>query len=298
MDIEAIKEIDGRKYRTAIQCKRYVNIAKRDIEELVEKVKNAGSPPHQLLLILSCDFSKKHHDYLRELATTAGIVDVKIWTASTIEAMLYKDFKDLLFVYFGVRIEQKQRDNAAAVRYANRMEKKMTKDFLRKGWFTENPNRMQALCDSTMKFITSRAIIRSIDDTEYPTVSDTSQWYREHLYDFYHNGLEIWISAASGHYAIIDEQGMWEPVPYHDERLKSPRYNSVRVKVIGRIRYTDIVDYKIDGDNYYNEPHIYCRFNDNNEPYEEIYYKTGGNPEKSIPDWELPKEKRTSFPKG
>lgn len=298
VDIEAIKEIDGHEYLTAVQCKRFIRITKSDLDKIVGKVKSYGKPVHRLLLIVSCDFSKANLEYLKSIAHEAGIIEVKVWAASVIETLLYKDFKDLLFVYFGVRLDSKTRDNAAAIRYAVKMEKRMHKDFIDHK-FLKTPDNWKVLrFDRSSRFISSRAIIRSVDDTEYPSVTDTSAWYREHLYDFYHNGLEIWIAAAAGHDVIMDESGAWEPLrDWNDPRKNDPRYQIIRAKLIGRIPFTGIIEYKIDGDSYYNDPHIFCRFNEERHPYEELYYKTAGDPSKEIPDWELDKDKRTVFPK-
>ncbi len=42
---------------------------------------------------------------------------------------------------------------------------------------------------------------------------------------------------------------------------------------IGRIPFSMIVDYDIEGDEYYPYPHIYCNFGYNGRPYESYIYR-------------------------
>jgi hypothetical protein len=59
--------------------------------------------------------------------------------------------------------------------------------------------------------------------------------------------------------------------------------------------YHNIVDFNVDGDEYFSDPHLFCKFDIDGMPYEEIYYKSLCNPKKEIPNWDLDKSKRIDF---
>lgn len=79
--------------------------------------------PDRLLIIVSCDVTKSVYQYLKDYSTENGVEDSELWTASVLEAKLYNEYKDLLFVYFGIQIGEKQSSNAAKIKASLRMEK-------------------------------------------------------------------------------------------------------------------------------------------------------------------------------
>ena len=71
----------------------------------------------------------------------------------------------------------------------------------------------------------------------------------------------------------------------YDEVFDQIDFKRIKVWVIGRIPYQLISAYDLDGDEYYTEPHFYCSFVNNGEPYEEIIYRgVGGD---MVYDWPL-----------
>lgn len=50
-----------------------------------------------------------------------------------------------------------------------------------------------------------------------------------------------------------------------------PTGDLVKVIKVGQINFADIVDYDIDGDEYYICPHLFCRFKNKGTPFENIY---------------------------
>lgn len=153
--------------------------------------------------------------------------------------------------------------------------------------------RTQGITHPYEKFQHSRIIIRSLDDSSYPNVDESpgiSSWFRVNPYDFYHNGIEIILHVD---YAIVDEDGRWCPVRY-DEEFDRNAFKRIKVWVIGRIPYRFISTYDLDGDEYYNEPHLYCSFGNNGEPYEEIIYRTVGD--ETDYDWTLDESRRLPNP--
>lgn len=297
IDIQGIEITDDIEKTWFVQCKRYSKITKRDVETIVDEAIKNGIPD-KLLLITSADISKGNSELFAQICQMNKILDFDIWSASDLETMLYNENKDLLFIYFGINIQATKDSNESRIKNSIRMGKRMQKDFINHSYMKDNFEKV--LHNPSLKFISDRVIIHSTHDTEYPAgetpKGQISSWFRVYLYDFYHNGIEVWLGATLGYKAIFDSNGHWEPVNCFDNRLKSDLYKAIDVKMIGRIPFYNIVDYKINGDEYYQEPHIYCRFEFNGEPYEKIYYRQYGKPDERIPDYELDEEKKVTFP--
>lgn len=298
VDILAIQKGDIQDIVWCIQCKRYTNIVKSDFTEIIDKIAENPSIPDKLLVIVSCDVSKTLYEYFKDYSQKIGIKSIELWTASVIEAKLYKEYKDLLFVYFGIRIENSRQNNVTKIKQSLRMEKKVSKELIDHKALKEKHFKL-FMYEPYYKFIAREVYIRSVDDVSYPEIDDTavgiSSWFKTYFYDLYHNGIEFWLDAGIGTHVIIDENGYWEPISYFDERKNDPKFKHIRAMAIGRIPYYHIVDFKIDGDEYFSDPHIFCKFDIDGMPYEEIYYKSVGNPKKEIPNWDLDREKRTVF---
>ncbi|GLU54663.1 restriction endonuclease [Dyadobacter frigoris] len=301
VDIFAIQNLEGKEKIWFIQCKRFIRIGKADITDIVDKVAMNVALPDKLLVIVACDVSRNLHQYLKDYSSEKGISEVEIWTASVLEAKLYKDYKDLLFVYFGVRVEKKTQDNATRIKYSLRMKKRVEKELIDHEYLKKNRTPDLLSFKPYAKFITHKVFIRSVDDTSYPDSDETpdgkiSPWFRTFFYDTYHNGIEFWLNVAMSTPIIMDEHGFWEPLSHDDKRRNSPKYKTFYAIQIGRIPYHHIVEILRDGDEYFSEPHLFCKFDIQEMPYEEIYYKTEGDPERKIPDWDLDKTLRTEFP--
>lgn len=120
---------------------------------------------------------------------------------------------------------------------------------------------------------TERVLIHSIDDTKYPVVDSEgpriSSWFRAEFYDLYHNGVEFRLTLQS---VLLGPDGQWTPRPWNDKRDFS-KLQQINAWVNGCIPYRNIVEIDPDGDEYYSEPRLYCRFAEAGEPYEEIRYR-------------------------
>lgn len=298
VDILATQKDDVQEKVWYIQCKRYNSITKNNLTEIIDKVVENPSLPDKLLIIVSCDVSRTLYQYLKDYSLEKGINEIELWTASILEAKLYKDYKDLLFVYFGINIENKTQNNVVKIKQSLRMKKKVSKELLDHKALKERHFTL-FLYEPYYKFIAREVYIRSVDDTSYPEIDDLSEgissWFKTYFYDLYHNGIEFWLDAGIGTIVIMDENGYWEPISYYDERKNDPQFKVVRAMAIGRIPYNNIVDFNVDGDEYFSDPHLFCKFDIDGMPYEEIYYKSLGNPKKEIPNWDLDKSKRIDF---
>jgi hypothetical protein len=124
-----------------------------------------------------------------------------------------------------------------------------------------------------------------------------SSWVREHFYDLSSEGVEIWLGAAMGTKIIMDKDGFWEILAnYEDPRQEDPIYKSARIMIIGVIPYFNIVDYRKNGDEIYNEPHLFCHFDFEGTPFSKIKYKIYFDEKAELPTYNLEMAKKTKFP--
>lgn len=135
----------------------------------------------------------------------------------------------------------------------------------------------------------SNIIVRSIHDTKYPEVdtsSGISSWFRVEPFDFYHSGIDLIITMQR---AIINREDEWKIIDY-DDKYDQGRFWDRNIWVIGQLPYGNILAYDLKGDEFYNEPHLYCLFAYNGTPYEKIKYAVVGGADDY--DWSLDVSKR------
>lgn len=284
-----------------IQCKRHADIYKKDITDIVNKVSENDTIPHKLLVIVACDVSRETQEYLKKYSLEKGITETELWTASILEDKLYKDYKDLLFVYFGLRLENRRKDNTAKIKHSLRMEKRVQKELIDH----KNLKQYKSIQDFQLlskepwrKFISDKVYIRSIDDNTYRNREESktgqiSPWFQTFFYDTYHNGIEFWLDACLGTEVVIDKNNFWEILHYSDSRIENSQYKIIPVRMIGKIPYHHIVDFKANGDEYSSEPHLFCKFDIDGMPYEEVCYRYYNG----VFWTNLDEDKKTTFPK-
>ena len=95
------------------------------------------------------------------------------------------------------------------------------------------------------------------------------------MYDFYDRGILIWDDATLGTTARLNnETEEWFIESYHEskEELKDNE-ERLCIRTLGLLPYTNIVHWK-DGDEYYNDYHLYCKYYGILEsPFEAIEYR-------------------------
>ena len=82
------------------------------------------------------------------------------------------------------------------------------------------------------------------------------------IWDFYHNGLEFIIGID---YGVMDSEGHWSVIKYN-QSFDETKFKLIKMFCLARIPFGNIVDVDLIGDEYYPQPHIYCRFADGGEP--------------------------------
>jgi len=276
IDLHAVETLeDGVNRRWAIQCKRYSAFRKPDATSVIDAIIKREIPD-VILLILGCDPTKKVIEHYIEYAKKCGIAEPRIWTASTLEAILYNQRKDLLFAYFGISLSREMKTKERQIKHCITLKKQMARDFLKnKGMGYKAEELDEILINPSKKFDSREVIIHNIDDDTYPNTDTAStgisSWFRLGLYDFYFNGLEVCSYCQAG---IINSKGEWKLLLGKDAMEQPPSgFQRITIQPFLRIPFKNIVAYDLEGDEYYNYPHIYCRFSEGGSPYEDEVYR-------------------------
>lgn len=252
------------------QCKRYQNISTTEIKAAVDKIvsKNENTKDGIILLIVACNVSKKSVKDFEEYSGNKGFKDAFIWSASTLELMLYKDYENLLSKYFGVASDNKT--NRERVLQGNKMKLEVQKKLLRTIEWNHN-TRMQIAKDPSLQFRYEKALIRSINDVDDPYGDDASYW-QICFFQLTEVGIEFfdcpWIDFRI---AINIDTRCWRKLK-KEEKLKKNEFD-VRADHTVLIPYYRIVDIMEDGDERSDYPIIICDFEFDDSPFLRSYYK-------------------------
>lgn len=267
VDILAKERVeDGVERVWFVQCRRYSRASQAVLARAIsDALAKAGSPPDVLLVVVACDVSRKAHEAYVQQAAAKGVGTPLLWTASVLEARLHNERRDLLFSYFGISQAHNARGREASISRNISLKRRLMRDLLAD---FKTIDFEKARKRPPLRFKCSEVIVHSIDDATYPNVDDKptgiSGWFKLELWNFYHNGLEfvIWVDLG-----VRDADGYWA-VLEHGQAFDSERFTEIRMFRLARIPYRNIVDYDIEGDEYYPQPHLYCRFADGGQPYE------------------------------
>lgn len=270
IDIRAVEQLENGKDNTYyIQCKRYKKVTNSILKEIVDDyISKNNFMPQFYILVVSCAVTKKQIEYWEKYCNEKGFNTVAIWTSSIIEAKLYSEYQDLLFAYFGINLTSERKNVVQSIRRNIALKKRMKKDFLKQSGCRDRKELEERLHKPWTKFNYTKVLIRSIYDKAYPEKNtllnnDFTGYYKAEVYDFYHNGLMV----RTYPYA--------KDIKYKWQEDDSEEFEVVdlRVEVFGCIPFENIIEYDIDGDEYYNYPHLFCDFVNVCDPYEKIAYQ-------------------------
>lgn len=266
IDIKAIEETSNKVW--CVQCKRCQKITSKDLTNIIDKIiDKIEIVPDVILTIIACNVSKQATDDYEKHAKAKGVSDVRLITASSLEAMLYDNHSDLLSVYFDTRDESEE-----IIKKRIEMRQKFKTVFIEK--YTGNPNDL--IDDPSLQFKYRNVIIRDVNDKLFPGADEKTNipgWFRYGLYDAYQEHFEVMIGID---YILIDKNNNWDLIlddNYKEEDLKKDDYNKVKVYSIAQISYENIVAIDTEVDDYYGLRTIFCNFNFPNEYVNKVPFK-------------------------
>jgi hypothetical protein len=269
-----------------IQCKRYREIGPQLMRNIVGEVIPEGSPaPHGLIIAAACDVSAATMAAFREEAAGRGVREAHLWMKAYLEDMLFQPENDhLLFAYFGISLQIRQRSEIQAIRATISLKRKLMRS-LKVERFSQP--------------ILEPALIRDIDDYRYRDWDSqldalevpARPWHVVAVEWFDANGLAIspchyegWVKT-DGSWDIIErplapmsmdgdstlQEALgslgWASENSRARRDKVPESERAVVREIRRLPYRSIREIDQMGDPIFEGCHLYCRFDGDQGPY-------------------------------
>ena len=143
-------------------------------------------------------------------------------------------------------------------------EQLVNQSLLRKFVKLTNEDRYHLLEHPYDKFKVSKVIIRSIYDEVYPDVNEEGKhdtWFKSFPFNIYHDGIQMKIAPWTSETLVIYPHGEWMLKNDFDKCKYDGECMELNVDIIGNIPYSNIVDIKEEGDEYFDCPIIFCAFN-------------------------------------
>lgn len=130
VDADSDQEMDDAADRQwLIQCKREKAITPAKLKGYLDELPEARSEGlYGIIFVAACDFSKKARDVFYNVTRERGFTEVKIWGKAEVEDQLFQPKNDhLLFAYFGISLQIRQKIMKTAVRARLAMKRKAHK---------------------------------------------------------------------------------------------------------------------------------------------------------------------------
>ena len=118
----------------------------------------------------------------------------------------------------------------------------------------------------------SKMMLRAHDGNQYPDSNEPDKlgeysWFAAEIYTLYHNGIEFICGIEK---LALYENNLWDFI----ENAKGDYLETIKVFKIGQVRFSDIVEYDLKGDEFYPFPHFFCKFRYKGLPFEQIYFRS------------------------
>ena len=274
VDVCAIELLENGKQNTHFfQCKRYEKITKSQIVKIIEDYKRSNPiPADYYYLVCGCNPSKTAIDGFDAACKKAGIKHPAIWSASYLETLLYADYHDILFGFFGINLTNDRNDMIASIRRNVALKKRMHIDFTKEKYTEDDLNAIRYKGEYFRRFSHSEVLIRSIYDKNYPdNPIDFPGYFKAEVYNWYHNGIEV---SAYPYGVNAKLRRLKAGACINSEDPHDYEIVECRLDVMGCIPFESIIEYDMDGDEYYPFPHLFCDYPCGSDPFEEYRYRT------------------------
>lgn len=268
------EELNGEKWFG--QCKRYKSLSLAQIKAIVDKIvlNNKNTNDSTIFIVTACDVSKTTSETFQNYSIGKGFKKAIIWTSSTLEAELYSRHTDLSGKYFNNTNKEVQKEKRIIdnVQMRKEVENKLINNKI-----LQNTQYWQKIIkDPSLKFICDAAIVHSTDDHLYPGGGEKGEairsWFKIWFYNLTIDGIEFLLAPYDYVKVAVNMQTKhWRKLKNDEESLNNEII--MNADYIGLIPYYNIICINEDGDEYYQEPHIYCRFAFDNYPYSKCYLK-------------------------
>lgn len=287
----------------SIQCKRHKRITPGLMRTIVgESVPDLKQPPYGLVIAAACDVSAETMAAFHDERVKRGVAEGHLWTKAHIEDLLFRpDYDHLLFAYFGISLGTKRRSRLQQIQSALTIKRKI----------------LRALGGESVAGLThGDLLLRDVEDTKYPfqekvpNINDLHfpPWFPVSVVCPYSQGVMVcrytydgWLKPDGTWDLLLDAehngslmglefiqssrtQEEWEREHERWERIRgfynqAPETERVDIQVLRLLPFTNVLEVDNIGDNFYEGPHLYCRWDIRNGPFEtnEVYFNVQRN---------------------
>ena len=117
----------------------------------------------------------------------------------------------------------------------------------------------------------SKMLLRTFDGKQYPNSNNPDKfgeysWFAAEIKSIYHSGIEFIYGIDE---LVIFDGNKWD----FSKNAKGEYLEKISAYRVGQINFSDIVDYDLKGDEYYNFPHFFCKFRHKGLPFEATYFE-------------------------
>ncbi len=190
------------------QCKRENSLAPKYLRKVIkDSFASLQEPPHGFILAIACDVSKKTRDAFREEMATRGVHEFAIWAKGELEDMLFQANNDrLLFAYFGLSLQPRQRSLATTLRSQIAKKKQLA------ALIGEDDREAGHTESETL------VLIRDPSDTRYPDSPEPGEpapkWIACHALTLKHGPLVVRFHKYFA--AVTDNGTRWDAILEYD----------------------------------------------------------------------------------
>ncbi|MCX2584344.1 hypothetical protein [Pedobacter sp. MR22-3] len=239
-----------------------------DIDATLLALKERSTPItyNQLIIATTASEHPDYDEFIAALKDSYGLsYDINFWGWETIQQRLSHLPGTLCKYYPQFKIGQHQESQLLS---KITMKKRLERDFA--DWLNYDPENRR---------FRSKMIIHSSADTHYPEHPNPNGpwfWFGAEIARLNTKGLGFINELAD---IYVNTRGQW--TIERPEDLSG--FKVVRVAKISVVAFEDILDYDLNGDEFYNCPHFYLRFNENHTPFSDFYYQKLDNDVIGIP---------------
>lgn len=268
----------GGTHRHFIQCKRYECISKSELFKIVDRIisGNNNYQGHIIKVVTSCDVTKESYEAFEEYAIEKGFDKAFIIGRTSLDSQLHLEkYRLVKERFFGSEISKEER--ARKKRNDTKVGKQLVETKLLKTFTDLNRETVQRLqSDPSWRFKESEIIVCSIYDEVYPGSNENDEsdtWFRSFLHDTWNDGIQLHLASWIYETIVINPIGQWMTKKEFDQISYEGETLELKVNIIGRIPFYNIVDIDEEGDNYFPYPHLFCIFAGKEGPFSEICYE-------------------------
>lgn len=253
-----------------IQCKNHQSFSKAEAQAAIDKIVDNYkiAKDSMLLIVVACAMTSETFQFIKSYSMKNGFKESDVWFGANLEALLYSDYMDLLYKFFGIETEHNR--NKEKLLQGNKMRQEVQRKLLRDvKWNHET--RMLIARDPSKLFRYEKVVIRSVDDIDDP-YGENASYCEICPYQLTEVGIELldcyW---AIFRIAINVNTKCWRRIKDDDELMENEF--DIRADHVALLPYYCIVDIMEDGDDYSDYPVLICDFEFNKTPFLRHYYK-------------------------